>query len=202
MSKILIKCVLPILLLNNILYAQESTSSPYSRFGLGDLTTQFLPVFNSLGGGVAIYNDKIINPYSPATYTAFKPNSFLFSTGVSHNMISINSLSETQLVNNTSLSHIIIACPINKRIGASAGIIPFSSIGYTLNSRDEFYNADMFYYGDGGISKVYLGGALKLHDNLSLGINASYLFGGLNSCLLYTSPSPRDGLLSRMPSSA
>ena len=26
--------------------------------------------------------------------------------------------------------------------------------------------------------------------------------GGLNTCLLYTSPSPRDGLLSRMPSSA
>ena len=25
---------------------------------------------------------------------------------------------------------------------------------------------------------------------------------GFNSCLLYTSPSPRDGLLSRMPSSA
>ena len=30
------------------------------------------------------------------------------------------------------------------------------------------------------------------------------LYGGfiVNSCLLYTSPSPRDGLLSRMPSSA
>ena len=27
-------------------------------------------------------------------------------------------------------------------------------------------------------------------------------FGGLTCCLLYTSPSPRDGLLSRMPSSA
>ena len=26
--------------------------------------------------------------------------------------------------------------------------------------------------------------------------------GATNSCLLYTSPSPRDGLLSRMPSSA
>ena len=176
-----INILLILLLLSNIIYAQESTSSPYSRFGLGDLTTQFSPVFNSLGGGgSAIYNDKIINPYSPATYTAFKPNSFLFSTGLSHNMININSLSETQLVNNTSLSHIIIACPINEKIGASAGIIPYSSIGYTLNSRDEFYNADMFYYGDGGISKVYLGGALKLHDNLSLGINASYLFGGLN----------------------
>ena len=52
-----------IMLLSNIIYAQESTSSPYSRFGLGDLTTQFSPVFNSLGGGgSAIYNDKIINP--------------------------------------------------------------------------------------------------------------------------------------------
>ena len=27
-------------------------------------------------------------------------------------------------------------------------------------------------------------------------------FGGVVPCLLYTSPSPRDGLLSRMPSSA
>ena len=30
----------------------------------------------------------------------------------------------------------------------------------------------------------------------------SVFFEELNSCLLYTSPSPRDGLLSRMPSSA
>ena len=30
----------------------------------------------------------------------------------------------------------------------------------------------------------------------------SYKFGELFTCLLYTSPSPRDGLLSRMPSSA
>ena len=29
-----------------------------------------------------------------------------------------------------------------------------------------------------------------------------YTRGNLYSCLLYTSPSPRDGLLSRMPSSA
>ena len=43
--------LLSLLLLSNILYSQESTSSPYSRFGLGDLSSQFSPVFNSLGGG-------------------------------------------------------------------------------------------------------------------------------------------------------
>ena len=34
------------------------------------------------------------------------------------------------------------------------------------------------------------------------GIDGSILFDLPDSCLLYTSPSPRDGLLSRMPSSA
>ena len=33
-------------------------------------------------------------------------------------------------------------------------------------------------------------------------LTVSYVFDNANSCLLYTSPSPRDGLLSRMPSSA
>jgi len=32
--------------------------------------------------------------------------------------------------------------------------------------------------------------------------NHVYLYGCWNSCLLYTSPSPRDATLSRMPSSA
>ena len=33
-------------------------------------------------------------------------------------------------------------------------------------------------------------------------IDKDYRFQGPDGCLLYTSPSPRDGLLSRMPSSA
>ena len=32
--------------------------------------------------------------------------------------------------------------------------------------------------------------------------NLNFARNGSNNCLLYTSPSPRDGLLSRMPSSA
>src|SRR5664279_5365022 len=37
---------------------------------------------------------------------------------------------------------------------------------------------------------------------LKLNANGSGLLGSACVCLLYTSPSPRDGLLSRMPSSA
>ena len=51
---------------------------------------------------------------------------------------------------------------------------------------------------------------LKERSGLSFGINAQMVFAGVsdalgdedNACLLYTSPSPRDATLSRMPSSA
>ena len=39
-------------------------------------------------------------------------------------------------------------------------------------------------------------------DNFSIVIPPPNVTGSLHICLLYTSPSPRDGLLSRMPSSA
>ena len=162
------------------LIAQQS-SSPYSRFGLGDLKSQFSPVFNSLGGGgFAINDSKIINPFSPATYSSFESNSFLFSTGLNNELVNIQSNDESKTLNNLSLSHITFGFPLTNKIGSSFGIIPYSSIGYSMQSRDENYNADMLYNGDGGISKVYAGGSLELHKNLSVGANASYLFGGLN----------------------
>ena len=162
------------------LIAQQS-SSPYSRFGLGDLKSQFSPVFNSLGGGgFAINDSKVINPFSPATYSSFESNSFLFSTGLNNELVNIESNDESQTLNNLSLSHINFGFPLTNKIGSSFGIIPYSSVGYSMQSRDENYNADMLYNGDGGISKVYVGGSLELHKNLSVGANASYLFGGLN----------------------
>ena len=162
------------------LIAQQS-SSPYSRFGLGDLKSQFSPVFNSLGGGgFAINDSKVINPFSPATYSSFESNSFLFSTGLNNELVNIESTDESQTLNNLSLSHITFGFPLTNKIGSSFGIIPYSSVGYSMQSRDESYNADMLYNGDGGISKVYAGGSLELHKNLSVGANASYLFGGLN----------------------
>mgnify|MGYP003298609534 CR=1 FL=1 len=43
--------------------------------------------------------------------------------------------------------------------------------------------------------------SIYLHKNTLFGY-VEYHGDNLDSCLLYTSPSPRDGLLSRMPSSA
>ena len=162
-------------------FAQLGTSSPYSRFGLGDLQGNAFPVYNALGGGVtALSSSNSVNPSNPASYTSFRTNSFLFSTGGLHNTTQIQNSTDKQVVNNSAFSHLTIAFPISSKLGASFGMLPYSNIGYTLNARDTVVNADMIYTGDGGLSKVYFGGAYEPFKGFSLGINASYLFGGLN----------------------
>ena len=42
----------------------------------------------------------------------------------------------------------------------------------------------------------------QLSTTINIPFNFTFYGQTFNSCLLYTSPSPRDGLLSRMPSSA
>ena len=162
-------------------FAQLGTSSPYSRFGLGDLQGNIFPVYNALGGGVtALSSATSINSSNPASYTSFKANSFLFSTGGLHKTTLIQNSSDQQVANNSAFSHLTIAFPISSKLGASIGMLPFSNIGYTLNARDTTVNANMIYKGDGGLSKVYFGGAYEPFKGFSLGMNASYLFGGLN----------------------
>jgi len=161
--------------------AQLGTSSPYSRFGLGDLQGNVFPEYNAIGGGVtAISNENSVNPSNPATYTSFKSNSFLFSTGGLHKTTDIQNSTDNQIANNSSFSHLTVAFLISRKLGASVGMLPYSNLGYTLNARDNNANSDMIYSGDGGLSKIYFGGAYEPFKGFSVGINASYLFGGLN----------------------
>lgn len=161
--------------------AQISTSSPYSRFGLGDLHENILPEFLAFGGAsTAFSSSSTVNPNNPASFTSFKPNSFLFSTGGWHKTTRMQNKTEKHTVNNNAFSHLIVGFPLSEKWGASMGMLPYSSVGYEINTRNEDYNANMNYFGDGGISKIYFGGAYEPIENISIGLKASYLFGGLN----------------------
>ena len=57
------------------------------------------------------------------------------------------------------------------------------------------------------VAKTFVDNNYKEAGNIGFSRIANFIFGGNDkrqeiACLLYTSPSPRDGLLSRMPSSA
>ena len=161
--------------------AQIATSSPYSRFGLGELQQDVSPESSALGGfHTALSHSKSINSKNPATYTSFGPNSFLLSTGGWHQTTEIKNETNQHIANNNGFSHLLLGFPLARRVGTSIGLIPFSGTGYEINTRDTVYNTEMHYYGDGGVSKIYFGGAYEPFNGFSVGINASYLFGGLN----------------------
>ena len=165
------------------LYSQIATSSHYSRFGLGELYVQGNPIYSSLSNATtAINNPKTINSSNPASYASFSSKSFLLSTGGWHQTTRMENNTSEQIVNNNGFSHFIMGFPLSKKAGFSAGIIPFSSIGYNINtSLNEASNIQSANYsGDGGISKIYFGSAYRISDELSIGLNASYLFGSLN----------------------
>lgn len=166
--------------------AQIATSSPYSRSGLGDLQQSIFPEFNAFGGAsTALSNPKSVNPNNPASYTAFGLNSFLLSTGGWQQSTKMQNATAEHVVSNNGFSHLVVGFPLGKKMGASFGMIPFSSTGYEINTtivdkNNHDNSAEANYYGDGGISKIYFGGAYTPFQGLSVGVNASYLFGGLN----------------------
>ena len=85
------------------LEAQISTSSPYSRFGLGELQQNIFPEFNAFGGAsTALSNPKSVNPSNPASYSSFAPNSFLLATGGWHQTTKMQNATAEQIVNNNA----------------------------------------------------------------------------------------------------
>ena len=86
--------------------AQNQTNSPYSRFGVGDLQSNILSEYAAMGGtSIGSYNPNIINPYNPASYSAFKANSFIFSTGGMHQTTKMQTSNLEQITNSSSFSH-------------------------------------------------------------------------------------------------
>jgi hypothetical protein len=170
---------------SGIIFSQISTNSPYSRFGLGNLNNSSSADQLGMGGSSVVYNNPdVINFNNPATYSSFKAKSFLFTTSLNSSASRFTTYNNIQYENNTSFSKIALGFPVNQYISVSSGLLPFSNVGYQLDYNDtENFLEDtvsISSIGNGGLSKYYLGASVKLHKTLSVGVNASYLFGGLS----------------------
>ena len=180
-----LKLILPGFLLSVLLAnAQVNTSSPYSRYGLGELRRPGFTSNIALGSsGIALRLPNQINYINPASYTSLDSLSFIFDFGVngSYTLYKTSS-SETQL-SNYNIDHIAIAFPVTKWWKSSIGITPFSSVGYNIKQQLLFPViglAEFYFVGRGGLSKFFIGNGFEPLKGLSLGFNFSYLFGYQN----------------------
>lgn len=166
--------------------AQNNTISPYSRFGYGLLSDQANTVQKSMGGvGIAMRSGRQINFMNPASYAGMDSLTFLFDMGLDIKTLRTTEGNESGKNFTGGLNYITMQVPLTKWLGASAGLIPFSQVGYSFG--DEIVNGTDSRTGSGALNQLYFGLGARPVKGLSVGVNVSYLFGTLiNDTYVYS----------------
>ncbi|HET6243461.1 MAG: hypothetical protein H0V01_07940 [Bacteroidetes bacterium] len=158
----------------------QVSSSPYSRYGLGELNKgTFSQNFSLANTAIGLRNPGFINIGNPASYSAFDLT--VFEAGLSGNYSEFSSHTSSFTAYNASFAYLGFGLPIMPWWGMSFGLLPFSSTGYNIISEREIENIGAIterYQGSGGINKVYWGNGFN-YRKFSAGFNASYFFGTL-----------------------
>lgn len=169
-----------------VLFAQfnNSTSSPYSRYGLGDLHTNGFGRSAAMGGsGIASRYNLQINTSNPASYTAIDSLNFLFEFGMEGTFANYKTDISSANSNDVNFNYFAMSFRISNIMAASMGLQPYSDVGYQVlvyEDKPDVGNVLNNYYGTGTISKAFFGLAIEPVKNVSIGMNINYMFGQLN----------------------
>jgi len=166
------------------LFAQIRISSPYSRFGVGDLSGNNNAWNFSLGQtGIALRSSSHVNYTNPASYAGFDSLSFVFEGGFTSESVKLTSRLQSTSRSYGSLGYISFGVPVTKWWKTALGLVPFSDVGYNVISYQDSKTAGnifTLYSGSGGINRFFWGNAFNITKDFSIGLNVSYLFGDMN----------------------
>ncbi|MBA4408720.1 MAG: hypothetical protein C0397_04775 [Odoribacter sp.] len=166
-------------------FAQNNnTSSPFSRYGIGDLHHYGYGRTAAMGGASLGSRHAVqINSANPASYTANDSLSFVFDFGIDGTFSRYKGDQGTMNTKDVNFRYFSLSWPITKWIGAGMGIQPYSDMGYEVGFNEELVGAGYVYHsykGEGTTSKAFLGTSISPFKGLSVGANLNYLFGRLN----------------------
>src|SRR5687767_1344481 len=166
--------------------AFSQDNSPYSRYGIGDLTPQSNILNRGFGGVSAAYSDRLsINFSNPASYSAFdapkglKTNKIVAGRAILD--VGLNFESHTLLesspprkfaTGNALFSYVHVGVPLKHNWGLSFGLRPISRISYKIFRNETLINpippfdtiekANTRYEGNGGAYLASVGTGFAL----------------------------------------
>lgn len=186
-----------IILISFVSKAQDN--SPYSRYGLGDIVPNTNILNRGMGGISAGFADfHSVNFSNPASYSAFNTLSqakskerlysrVLLDIGIDYNNRSLTEPNKTEKFasNNLVFSYLQMGIPLRKNWGMSFGLRQLTRENYRQVKLERLFDpntnlpidsAITEYAGTGGafLPNIGTGFAIK---NLSIGVNAGYIFG-------------------------
>ncbi|PDH52587.1 MAG: hypothetical protein CNE98_04300 [Bacteroidetes bacterium MED-G17] len=162
--------------------SQTNERSPYSAFGLGDNFNSSFISYQAMGStGTALQLENNFTFQNPASYSSLKFTSL--QMGAIADIGHYQNSNQSAKFSAAQFSYFALGLPVwEKNNGAIAfGASPASTIGYQMKVPD---TADIIsttkYLGDGGLSKLVLGGSFEPIKNLAIGVNFNYLFGNIS----------------------
>ena len=170
-------------------YGQDGTVSPYSYFGLGELSSA-ATAENQMMGGIAMYADSIhVNLQNPAAYSKLGVRFgedfgiTTYTAGISHKQVRLKSFTEEQSSAVTNLEYLSLGFSLKEGLGIGFGVMPYSSVGYNFVAQTGAEGSRIIneYSGEGGLNRLYLSVGYEVFKDFSVGVSANYNFGTVES---------------------
>lgn len=192
------------LLIGVCAWAQDGTYgaySPYSIFGVGELSKQGTAFNKSMGGvGIAARNKRFINYVNPAAVTARDSLSFMADFGLVQKNTLYKQGSAWSANNTFNIYDFMMSFPIWKSSAFVVGLTPFSDVGYDFSHIEQDQaiigdtgNITYDSYGNGSIYQLFVGAGATFWKSLSIGAEAIYYFGNIDKItnMIYSDASYR-----------
>ena len=173
--------ILLFVLSTSFVVSQTNTGSPYSLNELGEIN--FLGNVSNLSmGGIDSAIDSIeFNINNPSSLAKLKTTNYLI--GTFYKSTGISNVNSTDNINTANNNYIAVGIP-TKRFGFGFGVLPYSSVGFNLQSTEEYNTANSItsrlFGAEGNINRAFVSIGLPLLKYLSLGASANYNFGKFN----------------------
>jgi len=178
--------------LSGVLQGQVVSYSPYSRFGIGDLSiVSNIKSFSMGRTQYALRDPTCIYVGNPASYAAFDTLSFVFEGGITGQALTMTTRDLSEQSRGLNVSHLLFGFPVTRWWKSSLGLLPVSSVGYNIRDHiaDEYLGRIRYLHsGEGGINQAYFGHAIRLGKHVSAGVNAAYFFGNIENSQTVTFP--------------
>lgn len=166
------------------LQAQNTTNSPTSQFGIGEIAYGEGGQYAGLGGaGIALRGGNFVNYANPSALTALDSARFVFDMGVKGAYRIYHQTGSDSRSFNGNLNNMSIGFRLNPMFYVGAFLTPVTSCGYAVTIDQDVIGSSSgskvssLFEGSGGLSKIGLSGAALLFKKLSLGGSVAYVSG-------------------------
>ena len=182
-----ITCLLLLLVSSHLRGQNVMTSSPYSMFGIGELTTGSNGANAGMGNvSIGMRGKKLVNMDNPAGLSGVDSCRLLAEVYAFAKWEKYYSGGNENKSFTGNFSGMSLAGRIVPHWYAGVGLMPYSAVGYYFQTEQELEGSPGDYYtstfmGNEGFSKFHLTNAFLLFPSLSVGMNIGYVFGNMSN---------------------